>query len=77
MTYDDDGIVFSNSTRPGRLRTTKDATNGTSQNANDKFTIKIEFRNESGMPINDSIYWYIEGESQVPVVEEPEAEPEN
>ena len=63
VTYDDDGIVFSNATRPGTLRITKNATNGTSQNANDEFTIEIEFRNESGMPINDSIYWYIEGDS--------------
>ena len=61
VTYDDDGIVFSNATRPGTLRITKNAMNRTSQNANDEFTIEIEFRNESGMPINDNIYWYIEG----------------
>ena len=60
VTYDDDGIVFSNTTRPGTLRITKNATNGTDANADDKFTIEIEFRNESGMPINDNIYWYIE-----------------
>ena len=63
VTYDDDGIVFSNATRPGTLRITKNAMNRTSQNANDEFTIEIEFRNESGMPINDNIYWYIEGDS--------------
>ena len=60
VTYDDDGIVFSNTTRPGTLRITKNATNGTDANADDKFTIEIEFRNESGMPINDNVYWYIE-----------------
>ena len=60
VTYDDDGVVFSNATRPGNLRVTKDVTNGTSQNANDEFTLEIEFRNESGMPFGDDIYWYIE-----------------
>ena len=59
VTYDDDGLVFSNTTRPGTLRITKNATNGTDANADDKFTIEIEFRNESGMPINDNVYWYI------------------
>ena len=63
VTYDDDGIVFSNTTRPGTLRITKDATNGTSQNANDEFTIEIEFRNESGMPMDDNIYWYVEDQN--------------
>ena len=66
VTYDNDGIVFSNATRPGTLRITKDAINGTSANANDEFTIEIEFRNESGMPINDNVYWYVEGEAMTP-----------
>ena len=66
VTYDDDGIVFSNTTRPGTLRITKDATNGTSQNVNDEFTLEIEFRNESGMPISDDIYWYVEGVVTIP-----------
>ena len=64
--YDDDGIVFANSTRPGRLRITKDAENGSDANADDTFTIEIEFRNEAGMPINDDIYWYIEDGADTP-----------
>ena len=60
VTYDNDGIKFENITRPGRLLVTKNAQNVTDENAEDTFTIEIEFRNESGMPINDNIYWYVE-----------------
>ena len=75
--YDTDGIKFENMTRPGSLKLSK-YNNGISTDANedDEFTFEITFKDESGMLVNDSIYWYIEGEAQVPVVEEPE-EPEN
>ena len=63
VTYDEDGVAFNNMTRPGTLRITKDAQNVTDVNTDDEFTIEIEFRNESGMPINDNIYWYVEGDA--------------
>ena len=65
---------FDNSTRPGILKINKEAVNGTEANADDEFTIKITFTDESGRPISDDteIYWYIEGQEQ----QEPETQPE-
>ena len=70
--YDDDGVKFENMTRPGSLKLTK-YSNGvdTDANADDEFTFEITFRNESGMLVNDSIYWYIEGEATGTTDEEP------
>ncbi|MBO4919673.1 MAG: BspA family leucine-rich repeat surface protein, partial [Erysipelotrichaceae bacterium] len=62
VTYDDDGISFINKKRPGALRLTKIGEGVNEANEDDEFTFKITFRNESGMPIDDKIYWYIENE---------------
>ena len=70
-TYDDDGIHFINTSRPGSLKITKDVTNGSEANADDEFTFEIEFSNPNGMPFDQSIYWYIDGQQQ-PVEPSPE-----
>ena len=60
-TYDSDGIVFNNRTKPGMLKITKRTNIKTPENQNDKFTFNITFNNEKGQPISDDIYWYSEG----------------
>ena len=60
-TYDSDGIVFNNRTKPGMLKITKRTNIKTPANQNDKFTFNITFNNEKGQPISDDIYWYSEG----------------
>ena len=63
VTYDSDGIVFNNKTRPGSLRITKEASGVTDANKDDTFAFKIHFYNANGTPVEDGqIYWYIEGE---------------
>ncbi|MBQ2659023.1 MAG: BspA family leucine-rich repeat surface protein [Erysipelotrichaceae bacterium] len=63
VTYDSDGIKFVNKKRPGLLRLTKVGEGVNDTNKNDQFKFKITFKNEAGMPINDQIYWYIEGDT--------------
>ena len=58
--YDDDGIRFVNTTRPGVLKITKYTDYMTEANQDDEFTFEITFYNENGTPFNDDIYWYIE-----------------
>ena len=60
VTYDEDGVAFNNTTRPGILKIAKDGTELTDANKDDTFTFEIEFTNENGMPISDNIYWYVE-----------------
>ena len=60
VTYDEDGVAFNNTTRPGVLKITKDGSELTEANKDDTFTFEIEFANENGMPISDEIYWYVE-----------------
>lgn len=62
VTYDDDGVMFNNKTRPGVLKVTKNA-DVTEANKDDTFTFEIEFTNENGMPISDNIYWYVEDQN--------------
>ena len=63
VTYDSDGIVFNNKTRPGSLRITKQASGLTDANKDDTFAFKIRFYNANGTPVEDGqIYWYIDGQ---------------
>ncbi len=61
VTYDDDGIRFTNKTRPGTLKLTKQVENQSDANKNDRFTFRITFYNENGAPIgnDEKIYYYI------------------
>ena len=61
VTYDADGIVFTNKTRPGSLHLTKNAEGLTNANKEDVFTFDIHLYNENGLPADGSIYWYIVG----------------
>ncbi len=63
VTYDEDGVAFNNTTRPGILKITKDGSELTEANKDDTFTFEIEFTNENGMPISDNIYWYVEDQN--------------
>lgn len=67
VTYDQDGIVFNNKSRPGVLKITKIANGLTEENKDDVFTFKITFTNENGQPIGDGeeIFWYYEGDSRL------------
>ena len=58
--YDEDGIVFRNSTRPGTLEIKKNVDISTNANKDDVFTFEIEFTNENGVPLSsdENIYWY-------------------
>ncbi|MDO4859978.1 MAG: FctA domain-containing protein, partial [Bacillota bacterium] len=60
VTYDKDGVKFSNMTRPGNLRLSKVAEGLTPENENDEFTFKITLNNADGMPLgsDESIFWY-------------------
>ena len=62
VTYDEDGVAFDNTTRPGVLKITKNA-DVTETNKDDTFTFEITFDNENGMPISDNIYWYVEDQN--------------
>ncbi len=61
VTYDEDGIAFTNMTRPGNLRITKVAET-TEANKDDEFTFKVTLHNADGMPLGsgEQIYWYTE-----------------
>ena len=63
VTYDEDGVAFNNTTRPGILKITKDGSELTETNKDDTFTFEITFSNENGMPISDNIYWYVEDQN--------------
>ncbi|MBQ1401376.1 MAG: Cna B-type domain-containing protein, partial [Firmicutes bacterium] len=62
VTYDKDGIKFSNKTRPGNLKLTKAAEGLTDANKDDVFTFKITLNNADGMPLgnDEQIFWYVE-----------------
>lgn len=62
--YDQDGIRFINSTRPGSLRLTKRVTGQTATNENDEFTFRIKLTTPNGQIIDDDLYWYIDGQNQ-------------
>ena len=61
VSYDADGIVFINKTRPGSLHLTKNVDGLTETNKDDVFTFDIHLYNENGLPADGSLYWYIEG----------------
>ena len=61
VTYDADGIIFTNKTRPGSLHLTKNVDGLTEANKDDVFIFDIHLYNENGLPADGSIYWYIEG----------------
>ena len=60
VTYDDDGIVFKNTSKPGTLKINKSAEGLSDENKNTMFRYKITLTNEKGQPISDDIYWYTE-----------------
>lgn len=60
--YDDDGVKFANTTKPGNLKLTKKANGATDANDDVEFTFRIKFNNADGMPLGkeDKIYWFTE-----------------
>ena len=58
-TYDADGIVFENYTKPGILKITKQTEGQTSANINDVFKFIVQLYNES-RPFTEDINWYVE-----------------
>ncbi|MBR2824727.1 MAG: BspA family leucine-rich repeat surface protein [Solobacterium sp.] len=64
--YDNDGIVFANTTKPGKLLIKKTAEGLTEDNKNDIFAFKVTLANENGMPLSsgDTIKWRIQGSNR-------------
>ena len=60
VTYDTDGIIFKNYTKPGILKITKQTEGQTTANEDDVFTFDIGLTNESGRPIDENLHWYTE-----------------
>lgn len=60
VTYDADGIVFENKTKPGTLEISKTSNDVTNANKNATFHFSITFYNENGIPMDASSFnWHV------------------
>ncbi len=69
VTYEEDGAVFANRTRPGELKIHKSGTNVTAANQETSFTFRVLLRNSKGQPVSDGteISWQVLDSEGAPV----------